>query len=488
MPKARRTGTVASNTEDTHQATVGSGNSSRNAVLEMAQRLADRLQQASSIDVSSYSSSRRQQEILRVEFDSEDIGRARVLSGDRSYSVDYENNTCNCIHHRVRNARCRHIDAVHQALGQVRDTTSFNTPVGQSADLSETDEQLTRIDNIDEANRQALEGLEEDDGFFYSDENNQEAFERLLVEAQQEELPYEYENVLNGSRNTFGIELEFVGGNADAIARELYQLGICSHDRRLPYHSTGVSGKWRLERDGSVSSGSSGGELVSPVLTDTPETWRAIEKICEVAKRHGASINQQCGGHIHVGIEPLNTARQRWKRFFRTIGGFEEVLYRLAGGDLGQIRSNSSHYARPFQQNARSTTVSRFSLENRNDIDNLARRASNHNRYYGINLTNIYQSNKPNTVEFRYFNGSLNPAQIQANVKVANGVIIAAQKARTRGSVSETTKRRGQILRETPMERRRDESLARSFVDIIFSRKKDKDAILKVFGKNRWAF
>lgn len=184
MPKARRTGTIASNSENIYQAEAETGSSSRNAVLEMAQRLADRLQQASSVEVSSYSNTRRQQEILRVEFDSEDIGRARVLSGDRSYSVDYENNTCNCIHHRVRGARCRHIDAVHQALGQVGESAFLYTPVGQLPDLSESDQQITRIDNIDEANRQALEGLEEDDGFFYSDENNQEAFERLLADAQ----------------------------------------------------------------------------------------------------------------------------------------------------------------------------------------------------------------------------------------------------------------------------------------------------------------
>lgn len=122
------------------------------------------------------------------------------------------------------------------------------------------------------------------------------------------------------------------GGNSNAIARELYELDICAYDHRVDYNEDSVSGKWKLEFDCSVANryGPEGGELVSPVLRDTPETWRNLEKICEVARKQGAMINQKCGGHVHMGMDPLDTARQRWKRFFRTIGGFEDVIYRVA--------------------------------------------------------------------------------------------------------------------------------------------------------------
>ncbi len=364
-----------------------------------------------------------------------------------------------------------------------------------SGDRSSHDDigELRAIDALAEEERNLIFS-EEDDGFFYTDEENEEVFNNMLDIARDNETTYEYENVLNGSSNTFGIELEFADGNADAIARELYALGIVGQDRRVSYHARSIPGKWKLEWDGSVCSGSKGGELVSPVLQDTPETWRTIEKICEVAKRHGAKVNQKCGGHVHIGIEALNTARQRWRRFFKTVAGFEDVLYRISGGDLGRVRSGYTRFASQFSSQARSAAVSRFRLDSRDDIDELARNASNRNRYYGINLTNIYESNKPNTIEFRYFNGSLEPSQIQANVKVANGVIMAAQKARTQDSsvysVTENHKKRGQLLSNqlSDYDDRRTDSAMKKFVDVIFSRKKDKDSLISVYARNRWAY
>ncbi|MTI53755.1 amidoligase family protein [Geosporobacter ferrireducens] len=487
MPKSRASNTIATG------AAAGEGNhggADPNHTLEMAQRLQNRIEGIGAVEIPVRSSSRGREEAIRIQFDRENHGRAVAASGSgRTYQVDYENDTCTCMDHRIRGRRCRHIEAVHQALGQIREELQDHVfEPGTMGELpAHAGEVLHRIDTLEEEDRRNLSAGEEDDEFLYTE--NEENFLNALQRAVEEELTYEYENVLNGSENTFGIELEFVDGDADAIARELYRLGICSHDHRLSYHSASVSGKWKLEWDGSVCNGSKGGELVSPVLTDTIETWRTIEKICEVAKRHGATINHKCGGHVHIGIAPLNMARQRWKRFFRAIGGFEDILYRLAGGNLGRIRSNYSRYATSFQNNARQAAQGRFRLESREDIDQLARRASNENRYHGINLTNIYQSDKPNTVEFRYFNGSLDPAQIQANVKVANGIITAAQKVRTRGNVSEAIKKRGQMLTEQLMRsnNRRDHSAIQRFVDICFSRKKDKDMILGVYARNTWA-
>lgn len=362
-----------------------------------------------------------------------------------------------------------------------------------SNEVTDNINELRNIDALSEEERNLIFN-EEDDGFFYTDEENEEIFNETLERAVNSDITYEYENVLNGSSNTFGIELEFVDGDADAIARELYGLGIVGHPRRVSYHARNIQGKWKLEYDGSVCSGSKGGELVSPVLTDTPETWRTIEKICEVAKRYGAKVNQKCGGHVHIGIEPLDTARQRWRRFFKTIAGFEDVLYRVSGGNLGRIRSGYSRYASPFSSQARSAAVRRFRLDSREDVNNLARTASGRNRYFGINLTNIYERNKPNTVEFRYFNGSLDPGNIQANVKVSNGIIMAAQKARTQDSdtytVTENHKKRGKILNEQSSydNDRTTHTGIRKFVDIVFSRKKDKDNLISVYSKNRWAF
>ena len=67
---------------------------------------------------------------------------------------------------------------------------------------------------------------------------------------------------------------------------------------------------------------------------------------------------------------------------------------------------------------------------------------------YGINLTNIARDRAP-TVEFMYFNSSLNQKQIQANIKMSAGIINAAEKARFRDTEDEIFKKRGNILKNT---------------------------------------
>ena len=255
----------------------------------------------------------------------------------------------------------------------------------------------------------------------------------------------------------------------------------------MGYHArVSDNSKWKLERDGSVSSGSQGGELVSPRLKDTPETWRQIQAIRKKEKRHGARINQSCGGHVHIGMNKLDTARQRWRRFFKIVENYEECLYKAAGGDLGRIRSNASNYATSFSERAAEANRMAFRLENDEDVREMAQRVSRMNRYYGINLKNIATDRAP-TVEFRYFNGSLNPKQIQANIKLAAGIINASEKARWRDTEDENYKKRGKILKDarTSSGTRTKEKII-ELLDIAFSRKRDKDMILNVFKKNEW--
>ncbi|WP_272479315.1 amidoligase family protein, partial [Clostridium perfringens] len=115
---------------------------------------------------------------------------------------------------------------------------------------------------------------------------------------------------------------------------------------------------------------------------------------------------QRCGGHVHINMEKLDTARQRWRRFFKTIEVYEDCIYRAAGGDLGRVRSNARHYATPFSPRADESKYIRFNMDNDEDVRRMAAEVSKGNRYYGINLTNIARDRAP-TVEFRHFNGSL---------------------------------------------------------------------------------
>lgn len=510
MPKSRSSNTIASRGSTSLGASmeVGSGAGiSLEGMLgviseiattideaEVVQRLEDRLNEVTTVDITIPSITRRRDEQVRVTFNPDTPGLVTVASPSGStYDVNYDDDTCTCMHYRNRGNGCRHIDAAHLGVGQLMNDRYLNTAPGQAISTSGVDNIISNQQSLDEqaeAHRMELNRVHEDDGFFYSD--NPREFENTMERLKYEPLPYEYENALNGNNTTFGIELEFVNGNSDAIARDLYREGICAYPEMIGYHSRShpsVPGKWKMEYDGSVSNRSTrrGGELVSPILSDTPETWKTIERVCEVAKRHGAQVNYKCGGHVHVDMEPLDTARQRWRRFFKSISGYEEAIYRFAGGTQGRYRINpNSDYAAPFESRARQGTIARFEMNNEEDVRDLARRIggpSDYDRYKGINLTNI-RDNKIKAVEFRYFNGSLEPSQIQANIKMAVGVMTASEKAKTRNT-TESMERRGTMLKNTTLNERSNEAIMK-FVDVFFTRKKDKDHILGVMAKNVW--
>lgn len=479
MPKGR-TETIA--TRNTSRSSGGSGGNGGGSGFNdsIAESLNENLSEVGTIDVMVESATRGGVETVGVNF-REEPGIADVSSeSGNTYEVDYENGTCNCQHFRYRGVSCRHIEAVGRAMGQVNSNV-----IARNMDAAEARSDLDRIED-EERNRIFQDQF--DDEYFYLD--NMDEFEEKLRNGV--DVDYEYENVLNGSDITFGVELEFSGGNADAIARDLYNEGICSDPRRLRYHErSSNSTMWKLESDSSVTHGSQGGELVSPVLQDNPETWKTIEKICEIAERHGATVSSECGGHVHVGMNTLDTAKQRWKRLFKIMAGYEECIYRMAGGERGRIRSDYNHYARPFAPRTYYGINNTMQLNTEEQVIAMANGISERDRYYGLNLVNI-ATQRSNTVEFRYFNGSLDKRQIQANVKLAAGVMMAARKARTRNiesigyEVSESFKRRGRLVNNYNVTEKRSSKKIAEFLDIAFTRKKDKDAILNVFSKNNW--
>lgn len=113
---------------------------------------------------------------------------------------------------------------------------------------------------------------------------------------------YERENVIGDPHQTFGVEIEFDGANPHEVARALHQAGLAASPHRESYHwRNRQQGMWTVERDATVS-----GEVVSPVLHDTPETWAQLERVCTILRDHGARVSTRTGGHVHVGADSAN--------------------------------------------------------------------------------------------------------------------------------------------------------------------------------------
>lgn len=471
MPKSRSNGSLGSRSGETTY-----------DEREMSDRIEDRLQDAGTVRVNVESRSRGIREDVDVTFS----GRTAVIASGsgRSYTVDLNTDTCSCPDHVNRHNRCRHIEAADIAREQITQGTAQGSP--DDISINTTGFANEYISNEINAEIGNLQREYTDDSFFYTE--HPELFQYDMERLREDTVPYYHENVLNGSNITFGIELEFVDGNSNAIARELYNLGICSSPTMQGYHSRRSPNKWVLESDGSVTSGGRGGELISPVLTDTPETWRQIETICEVAKRHGARVSTRTGGHVHIGAEEaLDGKRQRWRRFFKATASFEEVFHRLAGGEQGIFRGGG--YAQSsIMQNQQGISVRMPATGNISEYQS-AIRSIGRGKYQSINISPFFGGKK--TLEFRAFNGTLTPGIIQANVKYAAGIVNTSVRSRARQNdrlnVSDSDRKRGAIINDHQNNNRRDDNSLMKAMDVVFSRKEDKEHILSVISKNEWA-
>lgn len=289
MPK-RRSNTISTESNSGTGAIGASGSGMSPGVInDLASRVNNRLSE--SIVVEGDSRSRGRNEEIRVTYDEEDERYIVDSASNRRYFVSNDVDSCTCPDFQNRNRTCRHMNAVNNAIGQAEQEI-------RDMEANEVMRARMQQDIRDEIQRNQ-EGLSTDDGFFYSD--NLDTFDTTYENINDDLINYEYENVLNGNTSTFGVELEFVGGNADTIASELYDLGITAAPYRLGYHArVSDNSKWKLERDGSVSSGGQGGELVSPILKDTPETWRKGFAFWRKEQmRHAVNFKQKIKACVH---------------------------------------------------------------------------------------------------------------------------------------------------------------------------------------------
>lgn len=409
--------------------------------------------------VQQYSATRQRIESMRVDMVEPEHAHVHSASG-HVYDVRYgENPSCDCPDFRVRHAGatgycCRHILGARSAA---RMDVSEEDIAAAQARVPLTNR--AAFDASQAAQEMATQRAEESSipaqplGEHEVTLENDETFSALLERAQREDFPYEYENVLGGSDNTFGVEIEFVGGDRRAIARELHQRGLIPETRQTGYHSVRTPGMWSFETDGSVD-----GEIVSPVFRDTPEAWRQIEEVCQVIRNHGGRVNAQCGGHVHIGRVPLDHDNIRFQNLVNLCRSNEDLIYRIASGGESEGQHRGTHYARPL---ARDTNIS--------------------THYTAVN------NGHSQTIEFRYFNGTLEPKQIQTNVRLAHGLVRAAGQMRERQEASSLGNVPwGSVNRQRANVENQTHSAVRQFLDRIFTRANDKLSVLWLYATSRW--
>ncbi|MGW5115241.1 amidoligase family protein [Streptomyces noursei] len=228
------------------------------------------------------------------------------------------------------------------------------------------------------------------------------------------------------ARAVLGLAAQVIGYQRNVnsrlkIARDLKAAGFTKDASIHPYHAQKDAGYsessdgWRFEEDGSVN----GGEIVSPILYDTRETWEALANVLEIIVRNGGVFSKNTGGHIHVDASAFDGEVEHYRNFIRSVEANQGTLFRLFT-DPERLAHRGFNYARP--SSSATPRLGRLSDLTRN---------FGHSRM--VNLESVGDGKvkggrtRPH-VEFRIPDGSSDPGVIQARVKACLGIMAAARK------------------------------------------------------------
>ena len=359
------------------------------------------------------------------------------------------------------------------------------------ADLAADHAASVRAQNTDVAEDTSTSFVDDTDAF-------QAAYDAARARQAQGDpaVPYLLEDATGGlgardGGRGFGVEIEFdLPGTysqqldaLDAIGRDLHDAGLTQSPRMFGYHEGRGGGgysdspdRWRLESDSTVA-----GEIVSPIMYDEPQTWQNLATVCDVVRRHGGRATARTGGHVHVSAGDYDHTVGNHHRLLSMVSDNEDTLYRLA-----------QNPARPAHRGLTWCRPNSVPAQGYTSLRNVREENSSH--YVGVNMQSLNGRNSDH-VEFRMWDGSLDPGVIQTQVKVSLGLTDAAFRGRGTpqpgtaepvGTHRAYNARTGNEGRLTGEAWRDNTHSFRRLADALFRRDQDKAQATALFAVTRW--
>jgi len=232
----------------------------------------------------------------------------------------------------------------------------------------------------------------------------------------------------------FGIEIETVGASRETVARAIHRAvggspGGCSSDCG-DWEIVDLRGRtWKVESDGSLWNSTLAhqgtGEIVSPILGY--DDIDLLQEVVRAVRAVGAQADGTCGVHIHVGAHAFDA---------KSLSNLVKIVYkqeRLLEHALGVSERRLGQFCKPIDAGflARLEANRPKSVEEVNSAwygsRNLAPRRRHESRYHGLNLNSYFYRK---TIEFRYFNGTVDADQVKAYVQLVLALATQALKAK----------------------------------------------------------
>lgn len=339
------------------------------------------------------------------------------------------------------------------------------------------------------------------EGVRYSE--NYKAFEddlqsiKARLKAGEDPLGYETENVLNGvgddteHARKFGIELEVVFPSSDkykasrSFAEELSRTGLSSTALIQQYHAGQETGwtDWSVEEDCTVDL-----EIVSPIMSDTPENWEQLQKVCSLVKKHGGEANYRTGSHVHISTGDYGRTPPTHAALLDEFSRYSDILYRL-GSNPKTANHRGTKWCSPNIVES-DTEVRSDALEVKNSSSTASYLNSHHSS--AINMEASGVGMKSHT-EIRLWDGTLDPKLVQMQVMLTAAMTeVAAQRVNSSSGESFKFSPQSEMMPlgtalESTFDTDEEETAKfREMLDRYFPRAADRKRFIGLWAMTRW--
>lgn len=225
---------------------------------------------------------------------------------------------------------------------------------------------------------------------------------------------------------TFGIEIEMVGIDRATIAKAISSaLGgeepehvVDQEDETMSWERVRTQNGdiWKVEDDDSLNAPEElRAEIVSPVLKES--SIGLLKAVVSEIAATGARTNESCGVHVHIGAEEATV--EDVCRLINVMIEQEPELIKEFGCNAKRLaefaRPMTTSFVENFRRNPPTNGKELERLWYGEPVDPKWQDDRYHeSRYRGLNLQSYFYRF---TVEFRYFDASLDPDRIEAYIR-----------------------------------------------------------------------
>ena len=226
-------------------------------------------------------------------------------------------------------------------------------------------------------------------------------------------------------------------------------------------------------------------EASSKILKDRKEDIDSIYNINQILKEAGLDVDENCGGHIHIGADYLSS-KESLQRLLELFCNCEEIFYIISNEKGSTMRLSYDDYA-----SAVSGLFREYNIDEDNDttIDKFIRdiKRIQGTRSTSINFLNLGTSK--NTIEFRMPNGTLDPDVWIDNIRLFGRLVQVSEelgKIDRKKEEEMSIEDREEMYLATMLSKKdvKKEDRARILINLLFKEEKYKKIYLERYLEN----